>query len=76
MLQCLEPGGMGIVVESLQVGDEKFLDEVLYDFPVYYHEPFYKHYIENSVEETLIELGAKNVRTIKRLFSKVVIFNS
>lgn len=73
-LECLAPGGMGIVLESLQIGDIKFLDEVLYDFPKYYHEPFYKHYIEHSVEEQLTELGAINIQVTKRLFSKAISF--
>ena len=74
-LQNLKPGGKGIIIESLQLGDVKFLDEVLYDFPKFYHEPFYKSYIENPVEEKLKELGAKNIKVTTRLFSKSVSFS-
>lgn len=73
-ITALNDDGLGIIVESLQVGDVEFMDEVLYDFPVYYHEPFFKHYIENSVEAKLKELGAQNIKVTKRLFSKVISF--
>lgn len=75
-IQNIKKGGVGIILESLQVGDIPFLDEVLYDFPKYYHEPFYKHYIEHSIEEQLKSLGAKNIKTQTRLFSKVVSFTN
>ncbi len=67
--------GKGVILESLQKGDIPFLDEVLDDFPKYYHEPFYKHYIENPVELELEKLGAKNIQVTKRLFSKVISFS-
>ena len=74
-LEQLSPGGKGIVIESLQLGDLDFLDEVLYDFPKYYHEPFYKNYIEHPVEDMLKSLGAKNIKITKRLFSKCISFS-
>ena len=70
----LAKDGKGVIVESLQVGDIPFLDEVLYDFPKYYHEPFYKHYIDHSLENELANLGAKNIKVTKRLFSKCISF--
>lgn len=73
-IEHLAHSGKGILVESLQVGDMDFFDEVLYDFPKYYHEPFYKNYIETPVEKQLEELGAKNIKVTKRLFSKCVSF--
>lgn len=72
----LNKDGKGIILESLQLGDVAFLDEVLLDFPKYYHEPFYKGYIEKPVEDELKQLGAKNIRVTKRLFSKVVSFKA
>lgn len=75
-IEFLNPGGKGIIIESLQVGDVSFLDEVLYDFPKFYHEPFFKSYIENPIETMLKELGAKNIKVTKRLFSKCVTFTS
>ncbi len=74
-IQSLKVGGKGIIIESLQVSDVDFLNEVLYDFPKYYHEPFFKSYIENSVEKTLESLGAKNIKVTKRLFSKCISFS-
>lgn len=73
-LNCLTKDGKGVIIESLQVGDIPFLDEVLYDFPKYYHEPFYKHYIDHSLEKELAQLGAKNIQVTKRLFSKCISF--
>ena len=32
-LASLKPGGRGVIIDSLQVGDVDFLSEVLYDFP-------------------------------------------
>lgn len=74
-LDSLNEGGRGVIVDSIQVGDIDFLSEVLYDFPKYYHEPFYKHYIEHPLEDILKELGARNIKTTYRLFSKCVSFS-
>lgn len=73
-LKHLSQNGKGILVESLQVGDIDFFDEVLYDFPKYYHEPFYKSYIETPIEKQLEQLGARNIKVTSRLFSKCVSF--
>lgn len=75
-LKALKPGGRAVIVDSIQVGDVPFLDEVLYDFPLYFHEPFYKHYIEHPIEDELRELGATKIKTTIRLFSKCVSFSA
>lgn len=73
-LRVVRPGGKCIIVDSLQLGDRPLIDEVLVDFPKYYHEPFYTSYIKSPLEKTLKEIGAKQIKTEFRFLSKLVTF--
>jgi len=37
-------------MDSIQKGDDSELEWALKQFPVDFHEPFYKNYVENSLE--------------------------
>ena len=73
-LRVVKPGGMCIIVDSLQLADKPVIDEVLMDFPRYYHEPFYTNYIKSPLEKTLKEIGAKDIKIELRFLSKLITF--
>jgi len=73
-IKSLKPGGIGIVLDSLQLDDKPSWNEVLLDFPKRYHEPFYKNYIKNNLEKFLQEQNVKILKTEYALFSKCVSF--
>ncbi len=70
--RILKRGGFMGFVDSLQLGDTADFDESLKLFPVHYHEPFYRDYIETAMT-SLIE--AEGLRISSRgtgFFSKFV----
>ncbi|MBP9673624.1 MAG: class I SAM-dependent methyltransferase, partial [Bacteriovoracaceae bacterium] len=66
--------GFMIIVESLQLDDKKELNEVLFDFPKKYHEPYFKNYTENALEEILSGLSGTLVHKDLPFLSKCLIF--
>jgi ubiquinone/menaquinone biosynthesis C-methylase UbiE len=53
--RVLKPGGYIGIVDSLQKSDDPEMDIWLEGFPRNFHEPFYKNYIENKLEDMLSE---------------------
>ncbi len=51
-MRVLRRGGTFISVESLQLGDNPVLDPLLDQFPLEFHEPFFKSYAGQRLEET------------------------
>lgn len=75
-LRVLKAGGIGIIIESIQEKDRPEWKPILDDFPKRYHEPFYKNYVQNPIEETLEELGAQIIDRNQILFSKCIVFKA
>ncbi len=68
--RVLKPEGVMAFCDSLQVDDDPKLNEVLRQFPIDYHEPFYKNYTLWKTKETLESLGYKEIESHYRLLSK------
>ncbi len=49
--RVLKPNGFVGIVDSIQKGDDSEMDIWLDAFPKNFHEPFYKNYIENKIED-------------------------
>lgn len=49
----LRIGGLMCHIDSLQLGDQPHFDWALIQFPKDFHEPFYKSYVSNLLEESL-----------------------
>lgn len=71
-VRVLKPGGFWGFVDSLQLGDRPEFDEALKLFPVEYHEPFYRNYIETSLDETIQASGLQIESRGTGFFSKVI----
>lgn len=55
--RLLAPGGMLVVVDSLQYGDNPVYDGLLEFFPAAFHEPYYASYLDCDLEALFAEAG-------------------
>jgi ubiquinone/menaquinone biosynthesis C-methylase UbiE len=55
--RLLKPGGLFILLDSLQLGDRPKYDALLKRFPVNFHEPYYADYIASDTAELLEKNG-------------------
>lgn len=68
--RVLKNGGILAICDSLQRDDEPKLNRVLENFPVDYHEPFYKGYTIWNTNNSLDAIGFKNIVSDFKLLSK------
>lgn len=68
--RVLKSGGVIAICDSLQKDDEPKLNRVLENFPIDYHEPFYKGYTVWNTQESLVSLGFKGIESDFKLLSK------
>jgi ubiquinone/menaquinone biosynthesis C-methylase UbiE len=72
MFRVVRPGGLVVLEDSAQVSESPELADVLRNFPVEFHEPFYADYLEDDLAGILAEVGFTEVRTESHLVAKVV----
>jgi ubiquinone/menaquinone biosynthesis C-methylase UbiE len=70
--RMLKPGGVTLVVDSLQINDVPVMNPALEQFPLDFHEPFYKSYIETPLKDLLQNAGFKVLSENYGFYSKVV----
>jgi len=70
--RLLKPGGFFALVDSLQMHDVPALNEALQQFPMDFHEPFYRDYITHPIEDMVLEPGLQQLHRNFGFFSKVV----
>lgn len=71
-LRVLKPGGFYGLVDSVQEQEKEKFAWALQQFPVDFHEPFYKNYTQNPMEVLLKEAGFAGIETKLGFFSKAV----
>ena len=69
--RLLKAGGFLGYVDSLQKGDYPIVDPVLENFPEEFHEPYYRNYLNHSMEKLVAECGFKNIKFDRGFLSKV-----
>jgi len=74
MARVLKPGGLIVIVDSLQKGDRPDWDGLLDLFPHYFHEPYYAEYTAGSLEGWFTTAGLQPVSTELAFLSKVAAF--
>ncbi len=70
--RVLKPGGFAGLVDSIQLEDTQDFQWALKQFPVDFHEPFYRNYIQNPMEGLLQHTGFESIQTELGFFSKAV----
>ncbi len=73
VLRVLKPGGIYVMVNSLQWGDEPGYDGLLEAFPARFHEPYYEHYLGDDLAPLFESCGFEAVETSLAFLSKVVV---
>jgi len=70
--RVLKPGGLFVLIDSLQMGDRPAWDGLLEAFPVRFHEPYFAHYATDDLGAMLTAAGLKPETTSHAFLSKVV----
>jgi ubiquinone/menaquinone biosynthesis C-methylase UbiE len=70
--RVLKPGGMFILVDSIQTNDVLELNWALEKFPQDYHEPFYQDYIQWNMKDSLLTQGFEGIQEKRGFLSKSV----
>jgi len=71
-IRVLKPKGFLGIVDSLQMDDDETMNWALEEFPIDFHEPFYKNYIQTKTETQLQRYPVKNVEADLAFFTKIV----
>jgi ubiquinone/menaquinone biosynthesis C-methylase UbiE len=75
ILRILKPGGLFVLVDSLQWGDEPDYDGLLEAFPQRFHEPYYLDYLSDRLDGAqglLAKEGLQPQLSVNAFLSKVV----
>jgi ubiquinone/menaquinone biosynthesis C-methylase UbiE len=71
--RILKPGGIYVLIDSLQWGDVPDYDGLLEAFPARFHEPYYEHYLGDALPALFAECGFAPAETSLAFLSKVVV---
>ena len=70
--RLLKPGGLFLLVDSLQLGDVPEYDGLIEYFPVAFHEPYYLEYAKSDLEALFSEAGLRTEDVTLAYFSRVM----
>jgi len=73
--RVLKPGGILVLVDSLQRGDEPLYDGLLELFPQNFHEPYYSTYIAEDFAGIARDYHLVHRRDVRAFVSKVMMFD-
>ncbi|MEB3229191.1 MAG: class I SAM-dependent methyltransferase [Synechocystis sp.] len=68
--RVLKPGGILMVMDSIQVKDRPEWEPMLENFPQMFHEPYYRHYIKDDITAYLTAAGFGEIEECPHCFSK------
>lgn len=72
--RVLKPGGIFILVDSLQTGDDADYDGLLEIFPQLFHEPYFSTYLAEDFDTIFAEHGMIREKSRNAFVSKVAVF--
>lgn len=70
--RVLKPGGLFVLVDSLQFADKPAWDGLLEGFPQRFHEPYYRHYLTDDLAARFVDAGLAPLSTDLAFLSKVM----
>ena len=68
-----KPGGTFIICDSIQMSDSPELAIAMENFPVTFHEPYYRHYMTDDLEARLKDAGFVDISIQVHFMSKYLI---
>ncbi|MBN9091294.1 MAG: class I SAM-dependent methyltransferase [Reyranella sp.] len=75
MARVLKPGGLVVIVDSMQKGDMPSWDGLLDLFPHYFHEPYYAEYATGSLDTWASDADLSQVASERAFLSKVAAYS-
>ena len=63
MARVVRPGGLVAVADSIQLADAPELEGEILAFPVRYHEPYYRSYVNSDLARLLMDAGVTPTET-------------
>ncbi|HEX6000102.1 MAG TPA: class I SAM-dependent methyltransferase [Hyphomicrobiaceae bacterium] len=73
MARVLKPGGMLVLLDSLQMGDKPGWDGLVEAFPERFHEPYYRHYAIDDLDGLFSAAGLEPELTTTPFLSKLMV---
>jgi ubiquinone/menaquinone biosynthesis C-methylase UbiE len=73
MARVARPGGLIVIVDSLQKGDHPDWDGLLDLFPHYFHEPYYAEYVNGSLAAWAGEAGLVETEAERAFLSRITV---
>jgi len=70
--RVLRPGGLFILVDSLQSGEVPEYDGLLEVFPALFHEPYFSSYLREDLADLFVDAGLVVKETTKAFLAKIV----
>lgn len=74
--RVLKPGGLFVLIDSLQTGDKPDWDGLLELFPIRFHEPYYRHYLKDDLVSAFEQCGLVLEDRKLVFLSKMMVFRS
>jgi ubiquinone/menaquinone biosynthesis C-methylase UbiE len=74
LARVIRPGGLFVLVDTLQTGDKPDYDGLLELFPQLFHEPYYKGYLAEDLEHLFGEAGFRMESATNAFFSRITTF--
>ncbi|MCU0567419.1 MAG: methyltransferase domain-containing protein [Oculatellaceae cyanobacterium Prado106] len=68
--RVLQPGGIFVICDSMQEEDSPEFAPMMRNFPAMFHEPYYRHYIQDNLGDRLQQAGFATVETKVHFVSK------
>jgi ubiquinone/menaquinone biosynthesis C-methylase UbiE len=68
--RVLKPGGVFVICDSIQLSDSKELTPMMEGFASTFHEPYYKDYIQDNLEQRLQSAGFEDITCQTYFMSK------
>jgi len=68
--RVLQPGGVLIICDSMQAIDSPDFQPMMNNFPAIFHEPYYRHYVTDNLEERLTTAGFIDLKVENYFVSK------
>ena len=69
--RLLEPGGVLVLADSVQLADSPQFDIAMENFRRVFHEPYYRDFISDDIDQRLIDAGFSNVQAESHFMTRV-----
>jgi ubiquinone/menaquinone biosynthesis C-methylase UbiE len=68
--RVLQPGGVLVICDSIQALDSPEFQTMMENFPILFHEPYYRHYTTDNLSERLEKAGFVDIQIENHFVSK------